>query len=69
VHDPVAKRRRGDDTRLALIDREQAIVAGPIAPVLQLALQQEKLALEIQVELRDGQTSSFAPARFPRCDE
>lgn len=65
VHNPVAKRRCRDDARLALVDREQTILAWAIRPVLKLTPQAQQFALQIQAELRDGDTAPFATARLP----
>jgi hypothetical protein len=47
MHGTAAKPRRRGDPLLRITDMERDMAAGPIAAVMQLALQRQKLAFEV----------------------
>ena len=64
VDHPVAKGGGGDDARLALVDPEQAVGAGPVVAVLQFALQAKQLLFQIQREAGHVRAPALAAARL-----
>ena len=64
MHDAVTKRRRGDNTGLAVIDREQTVISRLVIAVRQLSLECDWLAApdRDRTPLRQGGLSS--PPRF-----
>jgi hypothetical protein len=64
MHHSVPERRGGDQTRLALVDREQPVRAGLVVACFQLALQRQQVGFQLQFEGYRTGGARFAPAGF-----
>ena len=61
MHHPIAKRRGGDDTGLALVNREETVIARLIRSCSQGALQSKQLVFEIEPKLGHAGSAAFPP--------